>query len=376
MFSAAEVREVLNQGVREGAFPGAVALWGHPPGPPQLALAGFRGRSRESVPVSPNLAYDLASVTKVLATTSLALIYFQRGRLDLNQPLTAWFLAATPAHLLAHQSGLRPWRPLYRLTAEPAHRRQAALEAIRRDAADPGLSGRPGQATVYSDLNFILLGFLLEAIGGAPLDELFDREVARPLGLAATGYRPGQRPQPPPLAPTEDGFRWGGPIGHPEAAIRGPVPIGCPHDDNAAWLGGVAGHAGLFAPAGDLWALAADWSRAWTTGRGLVFQRPALAEFLRPRPTAQDSGRPLGFNQLKNVAGLAGSALSPTAAGHTGYTGPALWWDYEQNFIWILLTNRVHPRATNPAWRPGLGQAGPINSLFRSNIRPLVEGIF
>lgn len=365
-FDPAAVEARLRRGVETGAFPGAVARWGRPLSPPRAVHVGQRGRTRDAVPVTPDLIYDLASVTKVVATTSLALIFTRRGRLALHQPLArsplahlisdhsaseAPWEAITPAHLLAHQSGLRPWRPLYRLPGRtPDQRRQAALEAIWRERPQ----ARPGQRTIYSDLGFILLGRLLEELGGAPLDQLFQREVAAPLGLESAGFRPHSGP----LAPTEDGFRQGGPVGHPEAAILGPTPLGRAHDDNAAWLGGVAGHAGLFAPARDVWLVAADWARAWAEGRGRLFDRECLAEFLRPRPTAEDPGRPLGFNLLARVESLAGSRLSPDAVGHLGYTGPALWWDIRQNFLWLLLTNRVHPSARNPFWSPARYQAG------------------
>ena len=113
------------------------------------------------------------------------------------------------------------------------------------------------------------------------------------------------------------------------------------------------------APAEAVWAVAADWAQAWAADRGKIFERAALAEFIRLRPAEEDPGRPLGFNYRGGVESLAGSRLSPTAVGHLGYTGPALWWDYERNFIWLLLTNRVHPRTVNPAWRPGEYQGGP-----------------
>lgn len=353
------VSALLAGGVAQKAFPGAVAMWGLGTERPEIVWVGQRGSSRDKVPVSFDLIYDLASLTKVICTTSLALIFHQRGLLDLHQPMTQSPLAKkfksslapfwgeiTPAHLLAHQSGLVNWRPFYGLGGNSApERRRNILAAIFGET----LQVEPGERTIYSDLNFILLGFLLESLGGESLAEMFQREVARPLGLEGAGYQPRSGP----LAPTEDGFRYGGPVGHPEAAIFGPTPLGQVHDDNARWLGGVAGHAGLFAPAASVWKVAADWALAWDRGWGRIFQREALATFLTPRPTQNDCGRPLGFNQLSAVKSLEQSILSQKSAGHLGYTGPALWWDRESNFIWLLLCNRVHPRATNPAWSPG-----------------------
>ena len=377
LFKPAEVEARLREQAAAGAFPGAAALWGRPLSTPALALAGHRGSSRDRQPVTADLIYDLASVTKVLATTSLAMILTARGLLEPARPLTeiaplakimpreftasSFWRRVTAGHLLAHQSGLTAWRPFYRLGGvSPAARRAAALTALSE--AEP--EAEPGRRTIYSDLNFILLGFLLEALAETTLDDLFKREIAEPLNLAAAGFRPLNGP----LAPTEDGFRWGGPIGHSEAHIFGPTPLGRVNDDNAAWLGGVAGHAGLFAPVRDVWALAEDWGRAWKSGPGLIFDRLVLAEFLRPRPTLKDPGRPWGFNRLGNIAGLARSPLSPAAVGHTGYTGPAVWWDADNDFLWVLLCNRVHPRAANPAWRPGLVQGGLIASGQNDNI--------
>jgi CubicO group peptidase (beta-lactamase class C family) len=369
-FSPERVAERLNEGLQTGAFPGALAFWGAPGQAPRRVAVGCRGRSRNSVPVSFDLIYDLASVTKLLATASLAMILAQKGRLDLRLPLAegplgtglpslrtgSWSLI-TPEHLLAHQSGFQPWLPLHRLpNIAPERRKEAALAAIWQEAALEPTSPRPGLRTVYSDLNFILLGFLLEEIGGQSLDRLFEQEIAAPLGLSALGFRPKSGP----LCPTEDGFRWGGPVGHPEAGFRGPTPLGRVHDDNAAWLGGVSGHAGLFGPAAEIWTLAADWGRAWSEGRGRLFQREVLADFIRPRPSLEDGGRPLGFNIKAQQAFLVGTGFSPVTVGHSGYTGPSLWWDPEQDFLWLFLSNRVHPRSVNPAWSPARYQAGPI----------------
>lgn len=367
-FSAADVTALLRHGTAMGAFPGGVALWGNPSRPPRAASAGNRGLSRNAEPATLDLVYDLASLTKILSTTSLAMIAASRGMLNLTRPLSesrllrlaplpskpsADWAEITPLHLLTHQSGLRPWRPFYRLSGRtrPA-RRRAALEALWLEIPQAA----PGRRTIYSDLNFILLGFLLEEIWERPLDEIFKREVAEPLGLGSTGYRPTAGP----LAPTEDGFRYGGPTAHPEAAILGPTPLGRPHDDNAAFLSSVAGHAGLFAPASEAWAIAADWSAAWRQGRGLIFNRETLAEFMRPRPAAEDPGRPLGFNIRSGVESMAHSALSPGSVGHLGYTGTSLWWDWEQDFIWLLFTNRVHPSARNAAWSPSRYVGGPL----------------
>lgn len=358
-FNRAEVETLLERGVESRAFPGAVAMWG-PPLAPETAARGLRGLSRDRLPVMENLIYDLASLTKLLAATSLAMIAVAKGLLDIERPLADGPLApalkafgwrtTTPAHLLAHQSGLPAWRAFHRLpSGDYFQRRNLLLSAIAAESRE-----LPGQRTIYSDLNFILLGFLLEEIFGQRIDHLFENKVAQALKINKLMYRPRSGP----LAPTEDGFRWGGPIGDRAGGFRGPVPLGRPHDDNAAYLGSAAGHAGLFGQAASVWSLAAQWPLA-AENRSPLFPKEVLEEFLKTRPTAEDQGRPLGFNLLSRLESLNNSPLSPDSLGHTGYTGPALWWDRQADFIWLFLTNRLNPRAINPNWRPGLYQGGP-----------------
>lgn len=352
MISPEQVQRALDGGVAKGAFPGAVCLWGKPEEEPQPALAGNLGRSRDIRPVTPSAIYDLASLSKIMVSTSLIMILEERGLFDIHQPLSLGPLGKavqwpppwreiTPAHLLAHQSGLAPWLPLYRLadkSAAPDVKRWAALTAITQSRPE----AEPGHKTIYSDLNFILLGFLLEEISGQSLPALFQEEIAGPLKLTSATFKPTSGD----IAPTEDGFRLGGPPGHPQAQWRGPVPPGRAHDDNAAWLGGAAGHAGLFSAAGDIWAIVRDWSRA-LRGRGLIFG-PNIHDFIKPQPlfdgeagAAPQPLRALGFD-LKSPDG---TVFPPSAVGHLAYTGPSLWWDWERDFACLILCNRVHPTA-------------------------------
>ncbi len=333
------VEALLDEGVREGLFPGAVCLWGNLE-EPRLAARGNLGRTRDRRPVTADSIYDLASLSKILAAASLTMILEERGLLDIRRPLPqgplkdalAWpdrWKAVAPAHLLAHQSGLLPWLPLYRLPARAAEeKRRAVLAAIV--ASKP--EAAPGQKTIYSDLNFIMLGFLLEAAAKKTLPRLFQEEIAAPLGLQRCGFCPTAGD----VAPTEDGFRLSGPPGHP-----GPTPLGRVNDDNAAFLGGAAGHAGLFGAAGDVWRIVRDWAAA-RRGQGLVFG-PNIKEYLKPRPAPEGPPRALGFD-LKSPDG---SVFPPTAAGHLAYTGPSLWWNPENDFACLVLCNRTHPRAKN-----------------------------
>ena len=354
----AYVENFLEQAIGNQAIPGAVAVWGNLTEEPHLIAVGRQGISRNRRPVHPNLIYDLASVTKIISTTSLTMILAGRGQLDISEPLFDGPLAAvlpssfdrriTPLHLLTHQSGLLAWHPFYSLA--PAQNRRGRLEAIC--AVMPQCQTvAPGQETVYSDLNFILLGFLLEETTSQRQDELFRQEIAEKLGLTRTGYRPRLKD----VAPTEDGFRQGGPVGHPQAAIKGPTPLGRPHDDNAAFLEGIAGHAGLFGTAEEIWLVVREWHHG-LSGAGGLFNKATLEEFIRPRPTIKDEGRPLGFNSRRLVESMKGTHIPAEALGHLGYTGPSVWWDTQSGTAMVLLTNRVHPKVANPAWKAGYYQ--------------------
>jgi CubicO group peptidase (beta-lactamase class C family) len=265
---------------------------------------------------------------------------------DLDAPLSSFgwegprdTVSLTLRQLLSHRSGLPAWRPLYlipegRPKLRPARAREAAL---RERPLFP-----PGQGTLYSDLGFMLLGFFLEEIFGARLPEIFRREIAEPLGLASARFSPRQAPEgrrgrPGPVAPTEDGLRCGGPLDWPGVPILGPVPPGRVHDDNAAWLGGAAGHAGLFAQAADVALIVSSWLAA-LGGKGGIVPGGALREFCSLQGPAGESGRrALGFDAAARPGGRR------LLFGHKGYTGAMAWFDPERGDAAILLCNRVHP---------------------------------
>jgi CubicO group peptidase (beta-lactamase class C family) len=300
----------------------------------------MKGLTRHRVPVGPDTAYDLASLTKAAQTATLTMLAIDRGLVALEAAVGDLGLGPPPGlrglrvlDLLAHRSGLPPWRPFY---LDPRNKDPERLAGAI--LSEPPLCPI-GRRTVYSDLNFLLLGLILEKAWGRPLPELFAELAARPLGLSATGHD-GRGLS---AAPTEDGPRIGGPLGSPEAPALGLVPTGRVHDDNAAFLGGAAGHAGLFGTAPELFKLVRSWALS-LEGRGEGGLPPlagaaTISEMLRRRPTAEDEGRPAGFD--------AGSGLMAGFAGHLGYTGGALWWDPEGDRAMVFLCNRVHPTARN-----------------------------
>ena len=253
-----------------------------------------------------------------------------RGRLVLDVPIAAlapaWCGAdragVTVRDLLLHQGGLPAWRPYF----ERLHGRDAYVAAI---AAEP-LDYAPRTASVYSDLGFILLGAILEDLGGAPLDRQFDAFRAESLGDVPLRYGIAADWLPR-VAPTERD-PWRGRL------LRGEV-----HDENAFALGGVAGHAGLFGTAAAVSAFARWLQPIWTGDQqhdpGVSV--PTAQAFLAEGPLGVSS-RAHGWDTMRTTSSC-GAHLSTTAVGHTGFTGTSLWIDRERDLYVVLLTNRVHP---------------------------------
>ena len=333
--------------MKEGVFPGGVLLIARESEIIGLFPAGRTGYEPQDNDVTPDTVYDLASLTKILSTTFLTMLLVDEGRLSLDDDPAGLLGLETPADkagltmktLLSHSSGLPAWRPLYE-TLEKLPRENRRAAAVKVILGEP-LENPPGRWAVYSDLGFILLGFILEKLLDMRQDRAFGQLIARPLGLTKTGYRPLDAPQAgPPAAPTENAPRRGG-------VIRGMV-----HDDNAFALGGAAGHAGLFGPAREAFLVFDNLARAF---RGQTAVIPVSQDTVRTFWAR--TGRPpgstwaLGFDTPAETGSSAGEILSRQSVGHLGYTGTSLWHDPARTLTVILLTNRVHPSAENIAIR-------------------------
>lgn len=335
------VTALIARHVAAGDFPGAawsVSVRGR-------AFTGWAGKRIVTGPVLPVRAatpFDLASLTKPLATALVALRLHAAGRCDLEAPLRhqhpalggARFGALSALDLMTHRSGLSAWRPFY-LTCRGLDQTVAAIARARPLAP-------PRTRVVYSDLDYILLGALLERWGGASLAALFAREVARPLGVAAIRFTPpasGRRR----CAATERANAWeramAGAAARAYRGYRRGVIWGEVHDQNAYALGGAAGHAGLFGTT-------AAVSRI---GRAILDAPEAYlpASLWRRLRTDQTRGldghRSAGLQLARDAGSSAGPALSADAIGHTGFTGTSLWIDPRREAVLVLLTNRMHP---------------------------------
>jgi len=365
----APLRALLDSAVAAGAAPGAVvAVSSH--GARFVYGAGRLGLADPTRP-GGRTVYDLASLTKVVATTTLAMQAVSEGKLDLDAPVQRYLPEfrgpgkerVTIRHLLTHSSGLRADRPLWRETPN-------ADSALRLVNATP-LDTAPGVRMVYSDLGAIVLGEVVERVLGGRLDRLAERRIFRPLGMTSTRFRP-PRSWLRRIAPTEYDTAWR------KRIVRGEV-----HDEKAAWLGGVAGHAGLFASAEDLLTFG-EWLLSETEGRkdgtlpvgggGPSTFRPSVLppvlpsvarEFVRRQNLVPGSSRALGWD-TPSPNGSAGTRLDSTSFGHTGFTGTSIWIDPTRDLVIVLLTNRVHPTRNNP-------RVGPLRIAVADTVVALLE---
>jgi CubicO group peptidase (beta-lactamase class C family) len=288
-------------------------------------------------PIDASTAFDLASLTKPLATLTLLVRALGQGRLALDDRLADHLPAArgsamadaTVGQLASHSSGAPAWHDFFAQTRgspTQAADLQAAVLATPR--------GPAGQQAVYSDLGYLALGWLLEAIGGQPLDRQFADQVARPLGLSA-GYRPRHIEA---VVATE--------IWPPRCAEGLPLQ-GLVHDDNAAGLGGVAGHAGLFGSLTDVLTLGEAWLAALCGRETPLGLPPALVLDLLSRPGAPHTSWRHGWDTPTIPGSTAGDRVPADALGHLGFTGTSLWLSPSRQAVVVLLTNRVHPDRIN-----------------------------
>jgi len=342
----------LRAAVERGAFPGAVVAVGRRD--TVLFLHAFGRLDYEGgAPVTPRTVWDLASLTKVVGLTTAAMMLMDEGKLDLDAPVTRYvpeFAAGgdsvTVRHLLTHSSGLPAWQPFFQGV-------RTRRQMFARVNAEP-LEVPPGARMAYSDLGAMLLTEIVERVSGQRLDRFLQARLFRPLGMRQTRFRPPkswlQR-----IAPTEVDTTWR------HRLVRGEV-----HDENAASMGGVSGHAGLFSDAPDLVRFVQMLMRGGVTAgtgarghrgtgtAGTVAQGHGGTELVRAETlalfTSVDrpgfSSRALGWDTPSENSS-AGSHLSARAFGHTGFTGTSIWIDPERDLFIILLTNRVYPTREN-----------------------------
>jgi len=322
-----------------GLMPGGVAAWRIGEEPSRLVCHGRARLGPVPEPVTPAHWFDLASLTKPLVTATLTLLARRKGSIRLGTRVgdvlegCAGIGRATVLELLTHTSGLPAWLPVPALAEGDA---STALERLVR--LEPATS--PGSTVTYSCIGYILLGAVLERCTGAGLAMAFTDLVARPLGLAdELAFRPDPAVRSLVAGSVDSTWerRLAEELGWSGAWIPRQEP-GLPNDGNARFLGGAAGNAGLFGTVAGVLALAATWMQP---GVLLTDEEIELATEDHTPECAQARG--LGWQLASTPGCSAGSALSPTAFGHTGFTGTSLWIDPEQRAVLVLLGNRHHP---------------------------------
>lgn len=321
----------------KGEVPGAVVVVGRKGAIVHARAMGDRAVEPSREPMTRDSIFDLASLTKPVATATSIMILHDRGALKLDDTLAKLLPefdnggkgAITVEQLLRHRAGLIPDNALrdYQDGPEKAWERLANL----------GLQSRPGEEFAYSDVGFIILGRIVERVGGKPLDQFASENVFRPLGMDDTRFPGPGETDPERLARTVPTEKENGVI------LRGVV-----HDPRARALGGVAGHAGLFSTADDL-AIFADMLLAGGRGRnGQVILRPeTVAAIADPAETPRDEKRGLGWDVDTPFSAPRGKGFGFHGFGHTGFTGTSLWIDRDSETFVILLTSRLHPNGSS-----------------------------
>lgn len=325
---------ILEKAIAERAFPAASMAITH-----KGRLVGRKAFGRfthdsNSPELDSSTVFDLASVTKVLATTTMAAILYERGVLDLEMTLSSLLpdfrgddprrTTVTLRMLLAHSSGLPAYEKLFL--------RESDRESLLQAAYGVSLTADPGTRAEYSDIGFILLGIALEYLADESLDRFCQREILGPLGMRHTTFNPGVAARTA-IAPTAD-----------DRTFRHRVIQGEVQDENASVMGGVAGHAGLFATAEDV----AIFANAMLHGGTPVLRPETLMTFTRRESSPPGTSRALGWDTPSSPS-QSGKYFSPRSFGHLGYTGTSLWIDPERELSITLLTNRTWPDCQNQA---------------------------
>jgi len=321
----------IEQGIKNEYFPGAAVAIGNKSEVLRKEYFGNRCIYPKIMPMENDTLFDLASLTKVTATNTLFMVFVELGLVSLYDKVREYLPdfkgqdkdEITLFNLLTHTAGFPPYKPLYKFCKDYE---EAVKYIISLD-----LEYKPGTKVVYSDFSYIILGHILEMIGGDRLDKLCDKYVFKPLGMKNTCFNPMTKN----VAAMEI---------NPETNM--PF-IGVVHDENARFLGGVAGHAGLFSNIDDMAIFANMLINKGKIGKNSFLSPITVTAMIRNYTYGLNEYRGLGWCVKGDKLSSGGDIISPSAFGHTGFTGTSIWVDIENNIYVVLLTNRVHPTRDN-----------------------------
>ena len=333
-YDFSEVDSLMNDAVKNLYFPGGVLLVGYKGKVILQKPYGNFTYDKKSSEMEVNTIFDLASVSKVLGTTTAAMMLYDEGKLKLNKRVCDYIPDfgnsgkedITIKNLLLHNAGFPAWKPYYKMFKNRAE--------IINDILTTDLENEPGEVSKYSDLSMITLQLVIEKISGKSLDVFLNERLFSTLGLERTMYNP-----PAKLwgycAPTEKDEYWR------MTTLQGKV-----HDETAYLMGGVAGHAGLFASAQDAAKIMFMLINSGKVGSKEFIKSSTVKEWTSKQDKA--SSRGFGWDTKSNSGfSSAGDKFSENSFGHTGYTGTSVWADKEKNLFVILFTNRVYPNRSN-----------------------------
>jgi CubicO group peptidase (beta-lactamase class C family) len=325
--------QLLKEGVSKRFFPGAAVVIGSSLGVHRMEHFGNRCNVPKVKPLERSTLFDLASLTKVVATNTLFMVFLEKGLVSVFDRVGNYINGfdegekgeITLFNLLTHTAGLAPFDALYKKCRD--------YEDAIKFITEKKLQYKPGTQVVYSDFSFILLGYILEKIGGDRLDRLCSKFIFDPLGMKSTGFNPvGEN-----IAATEINRQSGKPL------------IGLVHDENARFMGGISGHAGLFSNSDDLAVFVNMLINEGKAGEERFLSHSAYETMIRNYTAGLNEYRGLGWciKGIGDKVSSGGELMSPSAFGHTGFTGTSIWVDLEKDVYVILLTNRVHPSREN-----------------------------
>ena len=343
-----QLEQIISDGIARGVFPGAVVCLYREDQPLFLKAYGDRMIAPQRLPMREDTLFDLASLTKPVVTAPSVMLLKEQGLVHLDEDLSAYLPEFTRRgisvfHLLTHTSGLPAWKPLY---IDPGNRTE-----IIKYLGELPLEYETGSGVIYSCLGYILLGEMVRRVAGMGLDDFASKYIFEPLGMRDTFFNPPEERRSE-CAATEDSnsfekrmtnyrlHKW-----------REGVIVGEVHDENAHFLGGVAGNAGLFSTAADL----AKFCRMIINDGGYILSLESVQMMSTLYTSGLDGSRSIGWIMLEDGT-----------LHHTGFTGTAIWTDRKRRSAAILLTNRVHPDAT----KEGIGEVR--ERLYAEFIRHIV----
>lgn len=330
----AAIDSIVAEEIAASRVPGAVVVVGRGDTIAFAKAYGDRAKAPSQEPMTLDTIFDMASLTKPMATATSVMVLIEQGKIRLTDPvrkfLPDWDNHAkgsiTVDQLLRHRAGLIPDNPIGDYADGP--------DTAWKKLAEQELVGPPGELFRYSDVGFIALGRIVEKVSGMPLDEFARKHVFEPLGMTDSGYAPKDAPLPADktarTAPTEP--------------VKGEMARGQVHDPRARALGGTAGHAGLFSSAADVAAYARMLLNGGTGSNGAAILAPLTVRLMiDPSDTPAGQRRALGWDVRTGYSHPRGAFMGPHSFGHTGFTGTSLWIDPETGLYVIVLTSRLHP---------------------------------